>query len=61
MGVAFALKTVRSRWALNQIDKWKRLNAKSKAGVTLDASEKNELGELKQQMNIAFDQVSETH
>lgn len=55
LGVAFGLKTVRSRWAINQIDKWKRLNAKSKAGVTLDASEKNELGELKQQMNIAFE------
>jgi len=61
LGVAFGLKTVRSRWALNQIDKWKRLNAKSMARVTLDASEEKELGELKQQMNIAFDQGPETH
>ncbi|HEY1498171.1 MAG TPA: AAA family ATPase [Acidobacteriaceae bacterium] len=55
LGVAFGLKTARSRWALGQIEKWKRLNAKAKSGVQLAKQEVTELGALKREMELAFE------
>lgn len=55
LGVAFGLKTVRSRWANSQIDRWKRLNAKDKSGAPLTGAEVAELAKLKKQMEMAFD------
>jgi predicted ATP-binding protein involved in virulence len=58
LGVAFGLKSVRSRWAVAQIERWKRLNAKSKAGVRLNGNETAELGELKREMELVFEPPS---
>jgi predicted ATP-binding protein involved in virulence len=58
LGVAFGLKTVRSRWANTQIENWKRLNAKTKASVNLSNTEVREYRELKKQMEIAFDPIT---
>jgi energy-coupling factor transporter ATP-binding protein EcfA2 len=59
LGVAFGLKTVRSRWANGQIEKWKRLNSKAKSGAILTGAEQQELAGLKEQMEIAFDPAPE--
>jgi energy-coupling factor transporter ATP-binding protein EcfA2 len=61
LGVAFGLKTVRSRWANSQIERWKRLNAKAKSGTPLSGAEANELTGLKEQMEIAFDPTTEAN
>jgi hypothetical protein len=55
LGVAFGLKSVRSRWANAQIGKYKRLNAKAKSGVALSGDESKELKGLAKQMEIAFE------
>ena len=55
LGVAFGLKSVRSRWANAQIGKYKRLNAKAKSGVPLSGDESKELKGLAKQMEIAFE------
>lgn len=60
LGVAFGLKTVRSNWANTQIQKWKVLNAKKKAGVNLTRGESSEMDLLSKQMGIIFEQPVET-
>ncbi len=60
LGTAFGLKTTRSKWANDRITEWKRLNAKAKSGVALSSSERTELDELHEKMQIAFDEVPET-
>lgn len=57
LGVAFGLKTVRSTWANWQIEKWKKLNAKQKAGVPFAGGEQEEFLSLRPQMEVAFDQT----
>jgi hypothetical protein len=57
LGVAFGLRNVRSKWANTQIEKWKRLNAKAKAGAKLNSGEAGEFKVLKKQMEIAFDPI----
>lgn len=54
LGSAFGLKTTRSKWAIDQIERWKRLNAKARAGARLSAQEQADLTELKAQMEVAF-------
>jgi hypothetical protein len=56
LGVAFGLKSVRSSWANTQIAKWELLNAKKRAGATLDPPEVTQLALLKDLMTIAFDE-----
>lgn len=55
LGAAFGLQTVRSSWANQQIERWKRLNAKAKSAAGLTTPEKKDLNELKRQMDLAFD------
>lgn len=59
LGSAFGLISVRSKWANRQIDKWKLLNAKAKAGATLTTTEQTDLDNLKEQMSLAFDPIRE--
>ena len=58
LGVAFGLKTVRSRWAVSQIERWKRLNAKAKSGAPLNSNERTELNNLKDEMQLAFEPLA---
>jgi hypothetical protein len=55
LGVAFGLRTSRSAWAISQIAKWKRLNAKKQAGVALTQPELVEFECLHNQMDITFE------
>ncbi|MBF0192611.1 MAG: AAA family ATPase [Magnetococcales bacterium] len=59
LGAAFGLKTVRSRWANQEIKQWKRLDAKKHAKVPLTESEIQEHARLRAEMAIAFDLVRE--
>lgn len=58
-GVAFGLSTSRTNWALRQIQRWQALNAKAVSGVKLSLSEAKEHKELKEQMNLAFEESQE--
>ena len=58
LGVAFGLKTVRSRWAVSQIERWKRLNAKAKSGAPLNSNERTELNNLKDEKQLAFEPLA---
>lgn len=60
LGTAFGLKTARSHWANQQIESWKRLNAKSKAGVKLTDVENKEYEHLRHQMALAFEREPES-
>jgi predicted ATP-binding protein involved in virulence len=60
LGTAFGLTTTRSQWAMDQIEKWKRLNAKKQADIPLSPGETKALRELKVQMDIAFEQNEAT-
>jgi len=55
LGDAFGLRSTRSAWALEQIERWKRLDARKKAGVRLVESEQRELRRLSEQMRLAFE------
>lgn len=59
LGAAFGLKSVRSRWANLQIERWKQLNAKAKAGAPLDMKEKRDLDQVGKQLRLAFEPVQE--
>jgi len=59
LGTAFGLKSVRSRWANQQIERWKVLNAKAKAGVELEKPERKEYDRLKKDLAVAFEAVRE--
>lgn len=60
LGTAFGLKTTRSRWAQERIEKWKLLNAKAKSGAKLSTTEQTELAILKDQMVMAFEESPST-
>ncbi len=55
LGVAFGLKTTRTRWATQKLKRWQELNAKHHEGIRLAASEKREFVQLQKQMELAFD------
>jgi len=59
LGSAFGLKSVRSQWANRQIERWKELNAKSKAGAPLSKTEQKDLEKLKGQMSLVFEPINE--
>lgn len=59
LGSAFGLKSVRSQWANRQIERWRELNAKAKAGATLTKTEQKDFELLKGQMSLAFESVRE--
>lgn len=56
LGEAFNLHDTRGQWALNQIDKWKELTAKQKAGVTLSKSENTQMRLLGEDMRLVFEE-----
>jgi predicted ATPase len=60
LGAAFGLQTVRSKWANQQIERWRRLNAKDKSGTDLTPDEKAELRKLREQMDLAFERGTES-
>lgn len=55
LGHAFGLDSTRSSWAVEQIQRWKKLDAKKKAGVKLPESEQRDLRRLSEQMKLAFE------
>jgi hypothetical protein len=57
LGVAFGLKTARSKYANEQIADWKAINAKAVAGVELSKGELSQKRELENQMKIVFDEA----
>lgn len=59
LGMAFGLKTTRSKWATQQIDRWKKLDAKKHAGVSLKKEEAAEYKSLKKQMEFALEPLNE--
>jgi predicted ATPase len=59
LGVAFGLKSTRSRWANKQIERYQRLNAKKKAKAELSPNEKKIYEELHGQLQMVFEPVSE--
>jgi predicted ATPase len=58
LGAAFGLTRIRSNWAIQQIERWKRLNAK-KRSATLSAGEESEYAKLRRQMELALDPPSD--
>jgi predicted ATPase len=59
LGVAFGLKSTRSRWANKQIEYWQRLNAKKKAEAELSPKEEKTYKELYGQLQMALEPVQE--
>lgn len=59
LGSAFGLRSTRSKWANDQINRWQMLNAKAKSGVDLTAAENSDLQELTEQMKIVFEPGSD--
>ncbi|NKI68070.1 AAA family ATPase [Collimonas pratensis] len=59
LGSAFGLDSTRSKWANDQIERWKKLTAKKKAVGSLPLLEESELVTLKTQLEMAFETGSE--
>lgn len=55
LGVAFGLKTTRTKWATRQLNRWQELNAKQHEGVPLATAEKREFTQLRKQLELALD------
>lgn len=55
LGVAFGLKTTRTKWATRQMNRWQELNAKQHEGIPLASAEKREFSQLKKQLELALD------
>jgi len=55
LGVAFGLKTTRTKWASQQLRRWQELNAKHHEGIPLAKSEDREFKTLKKQLDLALD------
>jgi hypothetical protein len=55
LGVAFGLKTTRTKWASQQLRRWQELNAKHHEGIPLAKSEAREFKTLKKQLDLALD------
>jgi hypothetical protein len=58
LGSAFGLVSTRSKWANDQINRWKLLTAKKKALGPLPGTEETELNELNSQLEIALEPSS---
>ena len=52
LGEAFNLHETRGQWAVKQIENWKQLSSKEKAGVTLTREEKKQVVALQQEMAL---------
>ena len=59
LGTAFGLRHTRSKWANDQIERWKKLNAMKKAGVGLSTPENKEYHQLGEQLKLALEPVAE--
>lgn len=59
LGSAFGLKHTRSKWAVDRIEHWKKLNAKKQAGVDLSPQEKQEHRQLYEQMKLVLEPINE--
>lgn len=59
LGVAFGLRTTRSKWANQQIEVWKKLDAKKRAGVPLKKDEAANYKALKKQLELALEPLPE--
>lgn len=59
LGVAFGLRTTRSKWANLQVARWKKLDAKKRSGGSLKKDEAAEYKKLKKQMEFALDPMPE--
>lgn len=59
LGVAFGLKTTRTKWATRQLRRWQELNAKQHEGAQLARGEAIEFKRLKKQMELALDGAPE--
>lgn len=59
LGVAFGLRTTRSKWANQQVELWKRLDAKKRAGASLKKEEAADYRELKKQLDFALEPLPE--
>lgn len=55
LGVAFGLKTTRTKWASQQLRRWQELNAKHHEGIPLARAEDKEFKTLKKQLELALD------
>lgn len=55
LGSAFGLQSTRSKWAVEQIQRWQRLNAKKRSGAALSTGEVQDFEVLSQQMAIVFE------
>ncbi len=55
LGVAFGLRTTRSKWANQQIEVWKKLDAKKRAGVPLKKDEAANYKALKKQLEFELE------
>ena len=55
LGVAFGLKTTRTKWASQQLRRWQDLNAKQHEGIPLARAEDREFKNLKKQIELALD------
>jgi predicted ATPase len=55
LGVAFGLKSTRTKWATQQLKRWQELNAKKKAGVHLASPEARDFSKLKKQLELVLD------
>ncbi len=55
LGVAFGLKTTRTKWASQQLKRWQELNAKHHEGIPLERAEGREFNSLKRQLEFALD------
>jgi len=55
LGVAFGLRTTRTKWASQQLRRWQELNAKHHEGIPLARTEDQEFKTLKKQLDLALD------
>ena len=55
LGVAFGLKSTRTKWAAQKLNQWQELNAKKKAGAPLSSTESKDFRELHKQIEMALD------
>ena len=55
LGVAFGLKSTRTKWAAQRLNRWQELNAKKKAGAPLSNLESKDFKDLHKQLEMALD------
>ena len=59
LGSAFGLKSTRSRWAVQQIERWQLLDAKKHAGARLTGDESRQHRQLATQLEFALEPLKE--